>query len=322
MALCLPEEYFYSVYFQKAKEVSRSVRNMTVVMVFSVGLALIFANSWLAMNMPLAGERKAVRNAMGHRLNYKSNKKRLSDMRIFDSAYRIASKKDSLLGNLYQKAALKTKQAGFFNERAGMYYLIFQIGLPLIIGILLILSGRGLVMTVFTSISSGLAPYIMLKGKAVERKKGFQKTSYKIYKYLNSQVASGVTPFNAMKGVYQAVDDKNVAYALAAFVAKYELTQNIDEASKELKQRFDSSEAETLTVAFEQGIKTGDNAEILDLQETIMFDNYVNILQMEHKKSGILAFLAGLSFAAGAVLIMSIPMVYEMLGGFSSFFSN
>lgn len=256
---------------------------------------------------------------MGQRLKSKS-KNRIHEMRMLDNAFRYVSEKEGFVGNLYGKAALKVKQAGYFHEKAGLYYMLFQFGVPIVLLMLMLMSGRGALVSISTALGSCMVPHIYLKGKAVDRRKGFQKTSYKIYKFLSSQVASGVTPFQAMKGVYQAVDDQDVAYALAAFVAKYELTQNIDEASEELKQRFDSSEAETLTVAFEQGIKTGDNADILDLQETIMFDNYVNIIQQEYKKTSIFAFMAGVLFAIGAIVVITIPMLYEMLSGFDTFF--
>ncbi len=75
-------------------------------------------------------------------------------------------------------------------------------------------------------------------------------------------------------------------------------------------------------VAFEQGIKTGDNSEILAMQEVIMFDNYMNLLQDEHKKTGRLAFMAALLYAFGATIILSIPIIVEMLNGFDVFFER
>lgn len=285
------------------------------------GIMLLTTNFWFAVSSTKYRKGKAKRLAMGRRYKQQSGRG-ISDLRMLDKAYRYVSEKKGWLGSFYEKVVLKVKQAGYFSERAGLYYLIIQLGVPFLVFILMILSGRDLLLSLLTSFGSCMVPYIFLKGKAIERKKSFQKTSYKTYKYLSSQVASGVTPFNAMRGVYQAVDDEDVSYALAAFVAKYELTQNIEESSKELKQRFDSSEAETLTIAFEQGIKTGDNAEILDLQEAIMFDNYVNIIQQEFKKANIFAFLAGLLFAIGAIIVMCIPLIIEMFDGFNTFFTN
>ena len=72
----------------------------------------------------------------------------------------------------------------------------------------------------------------------------------------------------------------------------------------------------------DRGIKTGDNSEILALQELIMFDNYMNLLQEEHKKTGMLAFLAAVLYATGATVIMSIPIIVEMLSGFDVFFEK
>ena len=283
-----------------------------------VAILLLAVNGYAAVFISVrsgSARRSAVKQAKGSR--------GIAEIRIIDEAYaKIRNQSDGFVGAQLKKAQVRVQRAGYSGEKAAMWYLLVQYVFPVMILLLMLATGREILISFVVACFAAVMPSIVLGGKVVARKKEFQKTSYKIYKYLSSQVASGVTPFQAMKGVYQAVDNKEVSYALAAFIAKYELTQNLEESALELKKRFDTREAETLVVAFEQGIKTGDNAEILALQEVIMFDNYMNLLQEEHKKTGMLAFFAALLYAIGASIVMSIPIIVEMLSGFDVFFEK
>jgi len=285
-----------------------------------LAIVLLIVNGFAAIFISVQSgseRRNAIKNAKGLR------GVSLAKIKLIDLAYGLVQKNsNSFLQGVLKKATASVQGAGYADEKAVMWYLTAQYLFPILVLLLMIVSGRDLFISVVVAAVTAVIPLIVLGGRAVERKKEFQKTSYKIYKYLSSQVSSGITPFQAMKGVYQAVDNKEVSFALAAFVAKYELTQDLEESAIELKKRFDSREAETLMVAFEQGIKTGDNSEILAMQEVIMFDNYMNLLQDEHKKTGRLAFMAALLYAFGATIILSIPIIVEMLNGFDVFFER
>jgi len=289
-------------------------------------ILLLLVNGFAAVFISVRSgtdRRNAVKNAKGDRNKIKNGENSLSKIKLIDFAYGLTHKsKNGFIEEMLKKATLTVSQAGYKKEGSAVLYLLAQYMIPLALFLLMIVSGRDLLISVLVAGMAAVMPSIVIGGRLAERKKEFQKTSYKIYKYLSSQVASGVSPFNAMKGVYQAVENKEVSFALAAFVAKYELTQDIALATIELKKRFDSREADTLAVAFEQGIKTGDNSEILALQEIIMFDNYMNLLQREHKKQGVIAFLAALLYAIGAAIVLSIPIIIEMLSGFDSFFEK
>ncbi|MEI6132388.1 MAG: hypothetical protein WCQ41_06160 [Bacillota bacterium] len=292
-------------------------QSIKLILIIIFGVFLLSANSYAAIFISIrsaSDRRSAVKKAKGIRA---------SEINLIDSAFAMIRKSSfGFLKNKMKKAEFTVQKAGYSSENAVFWYLFVQFILPVIILFLMFFSGREFIVSILTVAGVVLVPVIVLRGKIIERKKKFQKASYKIYKYLRSQVASGVTPLNAMKGVYQAVEDKEVSFALAAFIAKYELSRDLEQSSEELKKRFDVRETETLVVAFEQGIKTGDNSEILALQEAIMFDNYMNLLQEEHKKTGMLAFLAALMYAVGAAVILSIPMIVEMFNGFNMFFEK
>jgi len=300
-----------------------------VTLMVVVAMILLAVNGYAAVFISVrsgSDRRSAVRNAKGSRGVPKKEEQAkglIPNIKMIDFAYGLIRKRtDGFLAERLKKAAITVQQAGYTDEKAAIWYLVAQYLLPAVVLLMMLVTGRDLFISAVVAGFAALMPSIVIGGRTVERKKEFQKTSYKIYKYLSSQVASGVTPFNAMKGVYQAVENKEVSYALASFVAKYELTQDLEQSAMELKKRFDSREAETLVVAFEQGIKTGDNSEILALQEVIMFDNYMNLLQEEHKKTGMLAFLAALLYAIGAAIVLSIPIIVEMLNGFDVFFEK
>src|SRR5690606_4170309 len=140
----------------------------------------------------------------------------------------------------------------------------------------------------------------------------FQKHIYKIYKYLHNQISSGVKPTDAVRTVYETTDDRDIREVLIRVAARYELTMDIDSALEELRSNFDTHEAETLCLALKQGVQTGDNRDLLEKQEDIMFKKHFNYIQAETDSCRNRSVAAAAVFVAIIAVMIIVPMLDDV----------
>jgi hypothetical protein len=127
---------------------------------------------------------------------------------------------------------------------------------------------------------------------------------------------------DAVKTVYEVVEDRKLKNMFIRMAAIYELTLDIDGALEEFKQNFDVYEAEMLCTALRQGIETGDNRELLARQEDMMFKKYFNYIQSETDSCKNRSLLAASMFTAVIVLKIIIPLINDMADAVGRIFIN
>ncbi len=213
---------------------------------------------------------------------------------------------------IYNWAENIAKKTGFKGEHAAFLYLFLQFGLPILIFIIILVLNdfsciEAFKVFVFTFI--GIVIMILKNKKNLNMK--LQRYGYKIYKYLNNQVASGIKTTDAIKTVYEVIDDKDLRNIFLRMAANYELTLDIDLALEEFKSVYDAKEAESFCIAIKQGIITGDNSELLARQESVMFKKYFNFIQAETDACKTKSVLAAVVFTAIIVAMILIPFFFE-----------
>lgn len=225
--------------------------------------------------------------------------------------------------DIYAKAKEKVKKAGYKNKHAALVYLAFKYIVPLLI--LLITMSTNYKKNIFGPIISAAVCYatteLIVYQNKVEINKKFQRHVYKIYKYLHNQISSGVTITEAIKTVYQIMEDEGIKMSLIRMAATYELTTDIDLAIQEISNEYDNLEAETLAIAIRQGVATGGEGNLLEQQEELMFNKYMNYIQAETDRCTYIGIAAALSFAFIIVLMATMPMIMEALSGIEEMFS-
>jgi hypothetical protein len=150
----------------------------------------------------------------------------------------------------------------------------------------------------------------------------FQRYIYKIYKYLHNQISSGIKVTDAIRSVYEIIDDRELKDIMMQMAASYELSLDIDKALLEFKSNFEAHEAETLCVALKQGILTGDNQELLARQEDIMFKKYFNYIQAETDSCKTRCVIAVVMFMSIVVVMISVPLFNDVSEALSRIFVN
>jgi len=224
----------------------------------------------------------------------------------------IFRKKD-IENGFFKKVSVKLKKAGFKNQGAVFIYLLIKYPLAIIMAVFTCLINYpyflpGIAVLVIFQVIPEIV--IQKNRKAINMK--FQRYIYKIYKYLYNQVSSGVKVTDAVKTVYEVVDDKHLKNMFIRMAARYELTLDIDTALEEFRENFDVYEAEMLCTALKQGIETGDNSELLARQEDIMFKKYFNYIQSETDSCKNRSLAAVSMFTVIIVLMIIIPLIRDM----------
>ena len=213
---------------------------------------------------------------------------------------------------IYNWAKNKAKRAGFKGEHIVLSYLFLQFGLPVLFFVGAFIfnfpsfkeSARAFIFTFII-----IRTIIARKKKRLDMK--LQRYGYKIYKYLHNQVVSGIKATDAIKTVYEVIEDKDLRDVLLRMSAKYELTLDIDFALDEFKSVYDTQEGESFCVAVKQGIFTGDNCNLLARQENIMFKKYFNYIQAETDACKTRSIVAAIVFTAIIVAMILIPFLFE-----------
>lgn len=223
----------------------------------------------------------------------------------------------------YTRAREKMKKSGYRSEYAAVIYLLVKYA-----------GSAALFITTFIVNFPGVAGasaaavlvFLVVEAVVVGAKKKlslkFQRYMYKIYKYLHNQISSGVKVTDAIKTVYEVIEDRELRGILVQLAARYELTLDIDVSLDEFRSNFDLQEAETLCVALKQGIVTGDNQELLARQEDVMFKKYFNYIQAETDGCKTRSAIAAALFTAVIVIMIMVPLFNDITEAVNKIFIN
>lgn len=261
---------------------------------------------------------RIIREARGNRGEENSYKRYIKDIR--SKIYEI-DRKNSEKEGIYQKTKNMLKKAGYKGESAVFWYVIFQLIIPLALSIIAaIYRDLSMSMAVFFMLFFNVFYLVYKKGKRVAKQ--LEQSVYRIYKYLHNQVSAGVKNTDAIKSVYEVIDDKELKDILIRFAARYDLTLDIDESLKDFCSHFNTIESETLAVAIKQGVDTGDNQNILMQQEEVMFEKYLNYIQRETENAKKKAAWAMVFFMLIIIIMIAVPMAKDMKDALNQIFIN
>jgi Flp pilus assembly protein TadB len=261
-----------------------------------------------------------IREATGGRNERKSLYKKCRS--FIEHSIKLYEKRGKKSG-IYHKAEEKMRKSGYRSEYAPYLYIMSKYIISLAFFIAAFIANFPSLFKAFAAAMCNIIIVECVVGAA--RKKlnlKFQRYVYKIYKYLHNQISSGVKVTDAIKTVYEVIDDRELRAILIKLAARYELTNDIDAALEEFSSNFELQEAQTLCVALKQGIETGDNQELLARQEEVMFMKYFNYIQMETDNCKIRSTLAAAMFTAVIIIMVFVPLFSDMSDALSKIFVN
>lgn len=213
----------------------------------------------------------------------------------------------------YVKAGNKMKKAGYRSEYAAASYLFLKYLVAPMVFLAALSSNYPEFLgplALFAAIEA-IIEIVVANGRRKVNLK-FQRYIYKIYKYLHNQISSGVKVTDAIRTVYDVIEDKELKEILIKMAARYELTLDVDAALEEFRSHFAVQEAQTLCIALKQGIETGDNQELLAKQEDIMFKKYFNYIQAETDSCRNRSVAAASVFTLIVVIMIVVPLLNDV----------
>lgn len=285
----------------------------------AVGFANVLLGLLLARMLYISGS-KRVADALGARSSDASLYRRCSRLVVQGMA---ACEKRMEKGGVYKKARMKMRKAGYMGNYSAILYVAVKYMLsPVVFLVAFALNYPDLLRPFASVVLINTVMEMVISAGKHKINLRFQRFIYKIYKYLHNQISSGVKPTDAVRTVYEVVDDRELRGMLVRLAARYELTLDIDSALEEFRSNFDAHEAETLCIALKQGIETGDSQELLARQEDVMFKKYFNYIQAETDSCRNKSIAAAAVFVAIVVVMIIVPMLNEVGQAVGKIFIN
>ncbi len=183
---------------------------------------------------------------------------------------------------LYEKASDTVKKCGGNPESIAVYIFMFlKYVLPFMVGVIVFLLNLNIMPAILATLLVILLVRYGIWYLRNMREQEFKRSAYKIYRFLHNQISAGVNVTDAVKTVYRVVDDSKLKDNLILLSARYARTLDMDSALEGFRANYGLQEVDSLCVALKQGIQTGDNKDLLQRQEQLMFKQYFNYVQAE-----------------------------------------
>jgi Flp pilus assembly protein TadB len=228
---------------------------------------------------------------------------------------------NNVLGKTLDKSTKQMEKSGYTNPYAGILLIILRYILPLIIFIFVwIINFPQIIRPIIAALCVWIPTEIIIRSKRKKFRSAFQKNAYKIYKYLHNQVSSGIKVADAVKSVYEIIDDKGLRKQLLRLSAEYDLTLDMEKCLEEFEAKMDSEDASSFCTAIKLGIDTGDNTKLLAKQEEVMFKKYFNFIQAETEACRNRSVIAVSIFSLIIVIMVAVPLFNNALESINNIF--
>jgi len=174
-------------------------------------------------------------------------------------------------------------------------------------------------MVLYFMLRVGHGNFLSISNK--RKKRIIEFNGYKIFKFIMNQVSSGILISEAIKSMYRIVDQPELKQCLIDVSAYYAKTTDLRGSLDILRNRYKGMEVDTLCIAIEQGIHTGTNYDTLKRMELLLFKKYIYQIKLETKLRKKKSILTVLVLCTIMILMVSIPVVIDMINAFNQIFS-
>jgi Flp pilus assembly protein TadB len=214
--------------------------------------------------------------------------------------------------SLLDRIRIKMLKAGEIRPFMITLFFFLQYVVPVSIFLLSYLNDGFFIKAVFSALICYLVSEFIYRNEKSKHERIFRYNVYKIYKFLSNQLIAGVKLTDALQNMYKIVDDPFLKNRLFFLSSKNYLSNDIDEAFKELNQSYTIDEANSLYQAIKQGINAGTNQTLFEKKEKSMFNKYVAYIEAETSATRTKAVLAAICFAIVIVLLLAYPMLHDV----------
>jgi len=177
---------------------------------------------------------------------------------------------------------------------------------------------------VWQSVLAAVGGFAWVNGQVEERirqrKAALERSFYKVYRFVDSQMSAGIKASDVIKGLHESVDDCLIKPALVRFSARYALTLDLDQAMMELRAAHSGKDIETFGTQLRQVLATGQAGRSFLRTEELLFTRYFSLLQKQSSAIRNRLLLSAILMMLPIMMLFLMPLFYEAMGSLSSLF--
>lgn len=159
-----------------------------------------------------------------------------------------------------------------------------------------------------------------LNRRIQNRRRAFLLSLYKIYRFLDLQLTSGIKAMDVLKGLADVIDHPLIHPDFLRFCAQLELTLDLDQALLELEGVFAGPDMNLLAAQLRNSLQTGVIGQTFLRMENLMFNRHLSLIQAKSKQLRTHLLLVGLLALVPIEVIFIYPIVAQALTAFGQLF--
>lgn len=153
-----------------------------------------------------------------------------------------------------------------------------------------------------------------------QRRRSFQLSLYKIYRFLDLQLTAGVKAMDVLKGLADVIDQPLIRADFQRFCAQLELTLDLDRALLELDTVFAGPDMNLLASQLRNSLQTGVIGQTFYRMESLMFNRHIALIQARSKQIRTWLVLVALLALIPIEILFLYPIVAQALAAFTQLF--
>lgn len=217
--------------------------------------------------------------------------------------------------NLITSVRSLLQAAGISSKKSLLYLCLAYMLLP----ILLVISGNN--HTLLLGLCWICLLNSMISAQAKKRSQYFGSLLYKIYRFINMELDSGLLLGDILVSLPESANDQELRLALEKMSAAWQLTGDLDLALRELELKFGKHETALLANNLRQCLVTGVAGKAFAQMENLLFARYVEHVRRRSKQLQSALLLCAVLALLPVMILMLWPIITEMLNSLGSIFS-
>lgn len=223
-------------------------------------------------------------------------------------------------GDWLKRYRHKVRHAGYRSHAAVRLCLFLQYIFPVLLAVCVWLGGAKVIQSGALALLLCTLVGSMLQRRVRQNRKAFARSLFRIYRFLNMQISSGIPVSDALKGLHEAVGDPQVQPVFVRFSALYEMTLNFSWAYAVVDESFAGRDSSLLAAQITQALRSGIAGKGMQRLESLYFTRAFALLQQESRN-----IRAQLTWVVAAGLVPCIvlflyPILYGALQAVQSIF--
>jgi len=160
----------------------------------------------------------------------------------------------------------------------------------------------------------------LISSRAKKRSQHFGSLLYKIYRFINMELDSGLLLGDILISLPESTNDRELRMVLGKMSAAWQLTGNLDLAVRELDHIFGKHETAVLANNLRQCLVTGVAGRAFAQMESLLFARYIEHIRRKSKQLQQSLLISAVLGLLPVMIIMLWPIISEMLNSLSSIF--